>query len=313
MWLGPRLDEAREATYGPSQPGFAWYDLARQLRDDAVVLEENRNERTSTILLECTAAALLIRAHLARDGLPTGGGPLEDADLEKAQRVEVIANAWNRIPSAHASTFAALLGREREGVLAHMSTAERRALAVELHSLVSRLSAPLDFDASQLKLALFARWARLILVALTLLVGLGMAARWLDAKFAKPNIALGRPVTTSSQYPGAGENPARLVDGDRENLGFHTNADGQQWVVIDLGAIRSFDRVAVYNRAEGQHKRAVPLRLEISDDGQNYRLLRERQETFAVWTAKRLHAKGRYVRLRNAPNNYFHLSEVEIY
>jgi hypothetical protein len=41
--------------------------------------------------------------------------------------------------------------------------------------------------------------------------------------------------------------------------------------------------------------------------------LRERKETFDKWTAKGLHAKGRYLRLQNTPPKYFHLSEVEIY
>ncbi|HEX7599344.1 MAG TPA: discoidin domain-containing protein [Polyangia bacterium] len=313
LWLGQRVGEVRKTTFGPSKPAFVWYQAARQFCDDAAALEEKRKDRTSSLLLECTAAALLVRCHLARAGFLIGTGPLGEADWENAHQLPAMAEAWGHLSPTQASLLMAVLGPDHDTVLANLTGHERRASAAGIHRLVNRLSAPLDFEANQLKLALLARWARITLAALALTVALGFAARWIDAKFSKPNLALGRPVRTSSQYPGAGENPALLVDGDRENLGFHTNADGQQWVVIDLGAIRPFDKVVVYNRAEGQHKRAVPLRLEVSDDDKKYTLLRERKETFAVWTAKGLHTKGRYIRLQNTPPNYFHLSEVEIY
>jgi hypothetical protein len=55
------------------------------------------------------------------------------------------------------------------------------------------------------------------------------------------------------------------------------------------------------------------VRLEVSDDGTNYRKLEDRKEIFDVWTTSMLRAKGRYVRLRLLESNYFHLNEVEIY
>ena len=36
LWMGPSVAEAREKTFAPGKPGFAWFDLARQLGDDVV-------------------------------------------------------------------------------------------------------------------------------------------------------------------------------------------------------------------------------------------------------------------------------------
>jgi hypothetical protein len=311
LWMRKQMAEARAKTFDASKPGFAWYDLARQFCDDGVTIEEHSS--ATVALLACAAIGLLVRAHLARAGLQTGTGPLADSDWENARTVQTIAEAWSQLTPAQASTLTAMLGPDRDATMARMTKSERISFATSMHRLVIRLAAPLDFEANRLKYALLARWLRIAALGLVLSVVLAFAGSWMAIRFAKPNLARGSKVTVSSRYPGAGDNPDLLVDGNRENLGFHTDAGGQQWVVIDLGATRSFDKVVVYNRAEGQHARAVPLRLEVSDDNRNYTLLRERKETFDKWTAKGLHAKGRYLRLQNTPPKYFHLSEVEIY
>ena len=161
--------------------------------------------------------------------------------------------------------------------------------------------------------ALFARWSRVIVVALVLLAGAGLGGKWLAKKLGKPNIALHAAVTVSSQFPGQGTDHALLVDGDPDTLGFHTMDGGQQWVIIDLGKVRKFDKIVVYNRPDGFEERAVPLKIEVSNDNQNYKQIAERKESFDKWTVKGLKAQGRYVRLKNTPPNFFHLGEVEIY
>jgi len=312
LWMGSRVAEARAKSFGPSKPGYAWYLLARQFADDVLRIGENRKGSWAVLLLDCAAIGFLIRAHLAREGFPSDATPLDEADWDKVRRVAVLAEAWGELSPAQLSTLKAMLGPEREARLARLTGREREAFAAAVHRLVRALSAPLDRDANRLGFALLARWTRVTLTGLVLLAGLGIAGGWIAAKFAKPNLALHRPVTMSSMFPWEGRDPSKLVDGDREKNGFHTNNDGQQWVVIDLGAVRKFDKVVVYNRSE-YPERAVPLRLEVSKDNQNYTLLRERKEIFDKWTAKGLHAEGRYLRLKNTPPNYFHLAEVEIY
>jgi hypothetical protein len=182
-----------------------------------------------------------------------------------------------------------------------------------LHDLVMRLAEPLEIEANRLGRALFARWSRVLAVGLVLVLAVGFSGKWLSKKLGGPNIALHAAVTISSQFPGQGVDHTLLVDGDPDTLGFHTMDGGQQWVVIDLGKVRKFNKIVVYNRPDGYEERAVPLKVEVSKDNVNYAQVAERKETFEKWTAKDLHAEGRYVRLRNTTPNFFHLAEVELY
>jgi hypothetical protein len=314
LWMGPRVAEARAATFRPPMPGYEWYGLARQFRDDITRIGESRRSEWAVILLGCSAVGALVRAHLAREGLLADAGTLGEADWENARKIGAIAEVWNQLPAEQMSMIVAMLGADREVTMAKLSGEGREALATSVHLLVDQLAAPLDMAANRLGFALWMRWLRVGGVVLFLAAGLAVAASLMGSKFFKPNLALHRPVTVSSQYPLEGKDPNLLVDGDSENLGFHTEEQGQQWVMIDLGAVFKFDKIVVYNRVETHiQQRAVPLRVEVSKDNQNYVQVAERKENFDKWTAKGLHAEGRYVRLKNTPNNYFHLAEVEIY
>ena len=314
LWMGPRVAEARARTFRPPMPGYEWYALARQFRDDITRIGESPRSEWAILLLGCSAVGALVRAYLAREGLPTGAGMLGEADWEHARKIGVIAEAWDLLSTEQKSVIPAMLGPDREITMARVSGEGREALATSVRLLVDRLAEPLDVEANRLGAALLKRWLRVSAVVLLLAAGLGVAASLMVSKFSKPNLALHRPVTVSSQYPLEGKDPNLLVDGDTENLGFHTEEQGQQWVMIDLGAVFKFDKIVVYNRVETHiQQRAVPLRVEVSKDNQNWVQVAERKENFDKWTAKGLHAEGRYVRLKNPPNNYFHLAEVEIY
>ncbi len=313
LWLGPRVAEARAATFSPSQQGYLWYDIARQICDDVVKIGETGKGSWAVLLLDCTAVELLVRAHLARAGQLLGSAALTPDDFESAQKLPVIEAAWGRLPVAHTAVLTAMLGPDRDAALEKISGEEREAFSESVHDLVMRLAEPLELEANRLGRALFSRWARVAVVALIVGGALVWTGNKVASKFAAPNLALHRPVTISSQYPGQGTDHSLLVDGDHENLGFHTNAGPQEWATIDLGAVKKFNRVVVYNRADGFEERAVPLKIEVSNDNVNWKQVAERKETFDKWTAKSLHAEGRYVRLKNTPPNFFHLSEVEIY
>jgi hypothetical protein len=314
LWLGPRVAEARAATFSPSQPGFVWYDVARQIGDDVVKIGETGKGSWAVLLLDCRSVELLTRAHLARAGLLSGAGSLTESDWANAQRLSAVEAAWGKLPVAHTTILTAMLGPERDAAMEKLSGEEREAFADSVHDLVMRLAEPLELEANRLGRALFARWSRVIVAALIVGAAVFFVGNKISAKFAKPNLALHRPVTISSQFPGQGTDHSLLVDGDHDNLGFHTNADAAgAWVVIDLGAVKKFDKVVVYNRADGYEERAVPIKIEVSDDNVNWKQIAERKETFDKWTAKHLNASGRYVRLKNSPANFFHLAEVEIY
>jgi hypothetical protein len=313
LWLSQRVSEARESSFRPGQPGYVSFDIARQICDDVVKIGETGKGSWAVLLLDCSAVEMLVRAHLERAGLVSGAGPLTEADWDKARSLPAMESAWGKLAVAHADILKALVGPERDATLAKLEGDERESFATGLHDLVMRLAEPLEYEANRLGRALFARWSRVAVTAIIILVIAGVAGKWISRKIEGPNLALHKPVVVSSQYPGQGTDHSLLVDGNHDNLGFHTNSGGQQWALIDLGQVRKIKKVVVYNRADGYEERAVPLKIEVSNDNQNFKVIAERKETFDKWTAKGLKAEGRYVRLSNTPPNFFHLAEVEIY
>jgi hypothetical protein len=305
--------EAREKTFSPGQPGFAAYDVARQICDDVVKIGETGKGSWAVLLLDCISVELLVRAHLEHAGLLLAPGPLGVADWEKARAMPSMADAWGKLTAENNATLTAMLGPGRDVTMAKLTDEARETFAAGLHELVMRLAEPLEFEAHRLGRALFARWSRVLGVALVLVLAATFTGKWGSKKFGKPNLALHASVTASSQFPGQGTDHSMLVDGDPDTLGFHTLENGQNWVLIDLGKVQKFDKIVVYNRPDGYEERAVPLKVEVSKDGQNYTQVAERKETFDKWKATGLKAEARYVRLKNNPGQFFHLAEVELY
>lgn len=313
LWASRRVAEARAMSFSVGDPGFTWFEMARQICEDVVKIGESGKASLAVLLLDTAVAELLVRAHLERAGLPTAGTQLGQAEWDHARTLAAVESACSKWSPAQVAILISACGPDRDAALARLSDGERDSFATALHDFVMRLLEPLEIEANRLGRALFARWSRVLIVAIILAAGLGFFGKWVNAKLIGPNIALHCPVTISSQYAGQGTDHTLLVDGDPDTLGFHTLDGGQQWVVIDLGKVRKIGRIVVYNRADGFEERAVPIKIEVSDDNQNYKQIAERKEIFDKWTVKHLHAAGRYVRLKNTPPNCFHLGEVEIF
>lgn len=311
LWLDERVAEARRATFAPPQPGWAEYDAARHAREGVVQIGETGQSSWAVLLLERAAASLLVRAHAARSGISISQGPLSEADWETVRQVPAVAEAWNNLSAVQVAGLTESLGVGGEHATANLPLQQRKAFALGLHNFVKVIAEPLEFEANRLGRALFARYTRTGIAAVVVIAVVGLIYNLMGSRLEKPNLALHRPVEVSSQYPGAGEDHSLVVNGDHSNLGFHTNCEGPQFVIVNLGAVKKFDQVVVYNRPEYQ-ERAVPLHLEVSSDHQSYKLLATKKEVFDKWTASGLAAEGRYVRLRNTPPNCFHLAEIEV-
>lgn len=311
IWLNDRVEDARSKTFGLGQAGFSQYDAARNLRDGVVQIGETGQSSWAVLFLERDAAVLLAEAHAARRGLTLSGGPLTSEDWEQLRQIPIVQEAWANLSAVQVENLVATTGSGGDAALSALPATQRKTFAVGVHEFVNALAEPLELEASRLGRALFARYTRLAIAGVAVLAVIGMVGSWVSARFEKPNIALHQRVEVSSQYPGAGEDHTLLVDGDRSNLGFHTECQGG-WAIVDLGAPRKFDKVVVYNRAE-YPERAVPIVLEVSTDHQNFRKLAERKEVFDKWTVSGLGAQGRYVKLRNTSANCFHLAEIEVY
>lgn len=313
FWLDHRVKEAAEKGFAKAHPGWTEFELARQARSGIVQIGETGEGNGAVLLLERAEVLFLICAHLKKQKLGSVGLSLSPEDWELARKIPAIAEAWSELSGAQQEAVQAGLGTQAELALVDLDIKHRRNLASALRKLATALADPLERDASVVGRVLFLRWAR---IGSALLVLLAIAwSLWgvIDKRLASPNIALGRPVTISSQFGDVATDHTLLVDGDKTNLGFHTENGPNQWVTIDLGASKNISKVVVYNRAECCQDRAIPLRLEVSEDGTNFNKVQDRTEEFDVWTAKGFNVKARYVRLRHLGSNFLHLSEVEVY
>ena len=313
FWLDTRVADAAAKGFSKTTAGWAEFELGRQARAGIVQIGETGEESVAVLLLERAAVLFLLRSHLSRCNLAPIGMSLSEEDWARARQEPAIAKVWAELSDRQQSALRAGLGPQAELALVNLDAKQRRYLASALRKLALALSEPLEREASLVGRVLFTRWARIGAAALVLLAIAWPISGAIEKKFAKPNIALGRSVTSSSQFADAALDHPLLVDGDRTNLGFHTKNAPNQWVMIDLGSTQNISRVVVYNRVDCCQERAVPLRLEVSDDGINFKTVVDRTEEFEVWTAKGLDAKGRYLRLRHLGANFLHFAEVEVY
>jgi hypothetical protein len=146
-----------------------------------------------------------------------------------------------------------------------------------------------------------------------------------------PNLALNKPATQSSisqwsRGRSLGEDAGNAVNGKPwEDIGFHTDEELNPWWMVDLGVASNVHYIRIFNRdrvPEHIQRRAAPLVIEVSDDGDCWRFLLRTQngQIFGgysgghplVWSGQ-ASVEARFVRLSIPRRDYLHLAEVEIY
>jgi hypothetical protein len=137
----------------------------------------------------------------------------------------------------------------------------------------------------------------------------------------RTNIALGCRTSQSSEQPDVAAPSTNAVNGIRTGkFGFHTASEKGAWWSVDLGDIRTFDLIVIYNRLDGPcASRSRTLQVITSDDLQVWALLYEHDGTvFGGIDGRPLiircpGKKARHVRIRLREQNFLHLDQVEVY
>jgi len=309
--MDEKMATAVQAGYGPGRPGWGDFLLGRAAYNDVRSLGETGDGLGSALLLIRAAVQLLLRAQLARSNVevvPTASG----IECWK-QFIELPASAdlASRLSLAQLALIDSILGVHGAAFLVKQGENERKLALSTLNDVAKTLLSPLESDANRVQNVVVLRWSKISAVAAVILLGLVFMSQ--EPREGR-NLALNKNVTLSSTHPSWGRDPSQLVDGIRTDLGFHTLEAANQFATIDLGASYRIRRVVVYNRTECCQDRAVPLRIDVSENGKEYRKVAERTEPFqAEWTAKFSSTKARYVRLTDLSANFFHLNEVEVY
>jgi F5/8 type C domain len=141
----------------------------------------------------------------------------------------------------------------------------------------------------------------------------GFALSQAIAWFSGPvDLAKGKAWTTSSTWAvchpdkqECGGQKTRILFSTREELG--------PWFTVDLGAPQAVSRVEVTNRSDLALDYAVPLVVELSDDGVHFKEVSRRLEPFAVWDARFPAQRAQAVRLRVDRFSALQLEAVRVF
>ena len=133
--------------------------------------------------------------------------------------------------------------------------------------------------------------------------------------------------SSTSQYDPSGAPQALVAERPADEFAFHTAAEANPWVEMDLGREVSVTGVRVLNRTKfGQPgmDRAATLRLSISSDGKTWTEVWKAESGLPKWEipvndflagAQVPGRKARYLRLETKPEtpDHFHLKQVQVY
>jgi hypothetical protein len=319
FWLDDQLAAFDSAGWSIAQTGLPELEVARHARDGAARLGNRGSHCLAVIVLLRTELLLVMQALMKQSGIDGSGGSLGEDDWKVAERVDAIRDMLSSLNHRDHLALKACLARGGELSLGGLGAKSLQQVVHSLRQARRLLRESLGGDDQQVARLKIQRWTRVGAAACVVLCLLGTTGASYASHRRGPNIALYRPTRGSSNFPSEFfhvhkvSDASQLVNGKRGSTGCHTQLEANPFVTIDLGAPQSFNQVVVYNRNDCCAERAVPLAIEVSDDDTNYRMIAEQRKVFLIWTAKNLHAKGRYVRLRAKATTYLHLAEVEIY
>jgi hypothetical protein len=313
FWMDHRLARALREGYSRGCPGWEEFELARAIRAEADELAESHETRASSFVLYRAAAGLIVRAQLARVGLDPGSEQANRECWTLLASLPSVATLQADISEHERELVTAGLGVKGESMLARFGATQQEQTSLAFAKLIDGLTHAMGTDAGRVRKVILIRWARIAVATLLLGLGVWLANAKIAGLLAQPNLALNRPVVVVTSHPEFGVNPGQLVDGDRDNLGFHSESGQNQNVTIDLESVRRISRVVVYNRKDCCRERSLPLRLEVSTDGKSFQQVADRNRDFARWTVELPGTDLRYLRLTNLRNDFFHLAEVEVY
>lgn len=149
-----------------------------------------------------------------------------------------------------------------------------------------------------------------LVVGLALAVALGPSVLgWLTAP---RNLARWAEWTTSSSaftcHPSHHE-----CGGGRTDIFFHTTNEANPWLRYDLGSAKTVSGLTIVNRQDSLQARAVPLVIEVGDDGTAFREVARQTTAFSTWEPRFEPVTARFVRLRVDGTSVLHLERVEVH
>lgn len=309
-----QTDSALTVSIGPARfvrytaPVLSWF-LARAERDAAAVARSKQSPRQAELArrsretfdaaeqLSFTADRDTARATLHLEGLSLALASYADVP-ERYSPASMLATLPAGAPRS--VTEAATVIEQRSPDVIRL-----RALHAELLDVVEK---PAQLTALAQRLPVL-RITRLV-IGLALAAALGPSlVEWL----ATPrNLARWAEWTTSSSAftcrPSHHE-----CGGGRTDIFFHTSNEANPWLRYDLGSAKTVSGLTIVNRQDSLQARAVPLVVEVGDDGSTFREVARQTTAFSTWEPRFEPVTARFVRLRVDGTSVLHLERAEVH
>lgn len=148
--------------------------------------------------------------------------------------------------------------------------------------------------------------------AVTACLVAALIGQWMVRGTPPVDLAEGKPFTLSSKWADChpdqnecGKYPTRIA--------FHTLNEPSPWYQIDFGAPTTFSSATIINRQDAAMPLALPLVLEVSDDGKTFREVARRTELFTAWAPTFAPQTARYFRARVDRTSILHLEAVRVH
>jgi len=305
------IAEARLRVGGAGEPGteearraLGAVEAAEALTSRRVRLDYSDGSSAAFGLFR-EAAWWALRAHLLHEG---SDGPFPEEptalwDKAMAGRSGACVAAVDSEIVARARAAFGSRGWEIAQATEDIRLNELRAL----REVVSRLVHPLEAGMARLSSL---RIMRVLRIGTVVAVAAGTVyaggATWKSYRRG-PNFALHTQASASSNFAGY-DTAAGVVDGNTSDLGMHTAQQERPWLQIDLGQMRPIRQVVVFNREDCCRDRAVPLTLEVSADGKDFREIARRDFEFSKWRATVGPVEARYLRFTSLKKTWLHFN-----
>jgi F5/8 type C domain-containing protein len=182
----------------------------------------------------------------------------------------------------------------------------QRASAVQLRRAANRLVLSAQRPLWRVE---WAKLKRAMRVAVAVLLPV-LALVWLWP--AKADLAKSAPWRASSV--GTECHPEKSdCGGVKTDIFFHTRLEQDPWLEYDFGTPLSFSSLTVKNRSDFGPERAIPLVVEVSNDGKSFKEVIRRTDAFKTWSPSFTPQRARYLRLRVARESILHLESVQVH
>ena len=249
------------------------------------------------------------------ENAPDAGGAAMSADLPPVSAVFARANP-TLLAAAAGGPEAALemqraLGTDSFLSFVALSSETRGRLARRARDFVVELVLVMARQERARDALLFGRLVRIGL--LVTLIGALVLVVLRAGEFVerRRDLAQGKSWRTSSSMSVGCQPPAQVCS-ESLNFFFHTTDEEKPWVQLDLGRPERFSRVRVVNRKDCCADRAVPLLLEVSKNGSDWKEVARQPATFTNWLATFAPVDARWVRLRADRRTMLHLAQVRV-